>query len=181
MSHLNTACLETGRSHKLNTAASWVELTTATRTTSVLHPARRAHLELLALNITQYHFSGQTWTSAYYRGGQVGGWVASQLALFGLIQWEAGKRRKGSVAVTLNPPIRWSLLNSLPFLYHFREGIGFPLAWQRNLTVLLAGTAWSFFSIFSGWTHCGAIAEGGGRQRQRWKTQTKTCKYKQLH
>lgn len=59
---------------------------------------------------------------------------------------------------TLKPPMRWSLLNSLPFLYHFRVGVGLPLAWHRNFTVLLAGTAWSFFSIFSGWAHCGAIA-----------------------
>lgn len=42
---------------------------------------------------------------------------------------------------TLKPPMRWSLLNSLPFLYHFRVGVGLPLAWQRNFTVLLAGTA----------------------------------------
>lgn len=75
---------------------------------------------------------------------------------------QIGNMRKStdwrSRKLTLKPPIRWSLLNSFPFLYHFSLGVGLPLAWQRNLTVLLAGTAWSFFSIFSGWAHCGAIA-----------------------
>lgn len=73
--------------------------------------------------------------------------------------------------LTLKPPMRWSLLNSLPFLYHFRVGIGLPLAWHRNLTVLLAGTAWSFFSIFSGWAHCGAIAKQTTKKRtvSRWR------------
>lgn len=59
---------------------------------------------------------------------------------------------------TLNPPILWSFLNSFPFLYQRRVGTGFPVAWHRNLTVLLAGTAWSCFSIFSGITHWGAMA-----------------------
>ena len=59
---------------------------------------------------------------------------------------------------TLKPPIRWSFLNSFPFLYQRSEGTGFPTAWHRNFTVLLAGTAWSCFSIFSGITHWGAIA-----------------------
>lgn len=59
---------------------------------------------------------------------------------------------------TLNPPILWSFLNTFPFLYQRREGTGFPVAWHRNFTVLLAGTAWSCFSIFSGITHCGANA-----------------------
>lgn len=59
---------------------------------------------------------------------------------------------------TLKPPILWSFLNSLPFLYQRRLGTGCPTAWQRNFTVLLAGTAWSCFSIFSGMTQRGADA-----------------------
>lgn len=66
---------------------------------------------------------------------------------------------------TLKPPIRWSLLNSFPFLYHRKVGVGLPVAWQRNLTVLLAGTAWSLFSILSGVTHWGAIARERERER----------------
>lgn len=54
--------------------------------------------------------------------------------------------------------MRWSRLNSFPFLSQRSFGTGFPSAWHRNFTVLLAGTAWSFFSIFSGWAHRGAIA-----------------------
>lgn len=52
--------------------------------------------------------------------------------------------------LTLKPPIRWSFLNSLPFFSHLSVGVGLPMDGQRNLTVLLAGTAWSFFSILSG-------------------------------
>lgn len=65
--------------------------------------------------------------------------------------------------LTLKPPILWSFLNSLPFLYQRRLGTGCPTAWQRNFTVLLAGTAWSCFSIFSGMTQRGADA---GEQRK---------------
>lgn len=64
---------------------------------------------------------------------------------------------------TLKPPILWSFLNSFPFLYQRREGTGFPIAWHRNFTVLLAGTAWSCFSIFSGITHWGANAGKWGQ------------------
>lgn len=64
---------------------------------------------------------------------------------------------------TLKPPILWSFLNSFPFLYQRREGTGFPFAWHRNFTVLLAGTAWSCFSIFSGITHWGANAGKVGK------------------
>lgn len=64
----------------------------------------------------------------------------------------------------MKPPILWSFLNSLPFLYQRRLGTGCPTAWQRNFTVLLAGTAWSCFSIFSGMTQRGADA---GEQSKR--------------
>lgn len=66
---------------------------------------------------------------------------------------------------TLKPPILWSFLNSFPFLYQRREGTGLPIAWQRNFTVLLAGTAWSCFSIFSGITHWGANARNRCKHR----------------
>lgn len=51
---------------------------------------------------------------------------------------------------TLYPPMRWSGLNSLPFFSQRRVGLGVPLDGHLNFTVLAAGTAWSFFSIFSG-------------------------------
>lgn len=70
--------------------------------------------------------------------------------------------------LTLKPPILWSFLNSLPFLYQRRLGTGCPTAWQRNFTVLLAGTAWSCFSIFSGMTQRGADAGGPSEWQSRY-------------
>lgn len=71
--------------------------------------------------------------------------------------WRHGEKH------TLKPPILWSFLNSFPFLYQRREGTGFPITWHRNFTVLLAGTAWSCFSIFSGDNHRGANAGKWGQ------------------
>ena len=51
---------------------------------------------------------------------------------------------------TLMPPIRSSPLNSRPFFSQWMAGVGFPAAAQRNLTVLAAGMASSFFSMRSG-------------------------------
>lgn len=52
--------------------------------------------------------------------------------------------------------MRSSGRNGLPFLSQCSVGIGFPTAAHRNFTVLAAGTAWSFFSIFSGEVQRGA-------------------------
>lgn len=69
---------------------------------------------------------------------------------------------------TLKPPMRWPFLNILPFLYHLIVGVGFPLAWHLNLTVLLAGTACGFNSILSGWAHVGAKAEEEDKNTVGW-------------
>lgn len=54
-----------------------------------------------------------------------------------------------TVFLTLYPPMRSSWRKGLLFLSQRSLGSGLPPAAQRNLTVLAAGTACSFFSIFA--------------------------------
>lgn len=49
-------------------------------------------------------------------------------------------------------------MNSLPFFNQRKVGLGVPLDGHLNFTVLAAGTACSFFSIFSGDVQYGATA-----------------------
>lgn len=49
-------------------------------------------------------------------------------------------------------------MNSLPFFNQRKVGLGVPLDGHLNLTVFAAGTACSFFSIFSGDVQYGATA-----------------------
>lgn len=54
--------------------------------------------------------------------------------------------------------MRSSCLKGFPFFSQRISGLGFPPAAHRNFTVLAAGTACSFFSIFSGEVQYGATA-----------------------
>lgn len=59
--------------------------------------------------------------------------------------------------------MRSSCLKGFPFFSQRISGLGFPATAHRNFTVLAAGTACSFFSIFSGEVQYGATA---GKKKQ---------------
>ncbi len=59
--------------------------------------------------------------------------------------------------------MRSSCLKGFPFFSQRISGLGFPPVAHRNFTVLAAGTACSFFSIFSGEVQYGATA---GKKKQ---------------